>query len=270
MVATFHPLAEVSRRVAGERAVVRDLTPPGAEPHDVELTPAQVEAIERARLVVYVGAGFQPAVERVVRRAGPRALDVLTAVDVRMAADATGARDGRETDPHVWLDPRRMIRIAERVAEALAEVDPAGAEAYLAGARTIAGELEALDAEMAAGLKNCDRRVIVSSHAAYGYLADRYGLVQHALAGVSPESEPNPRRLAELADLMAEQGVTTVFTAPSEPDAAARALAQEAGARVAVLNPLETLSDAELRAGKTYTSVMRENLTTLRVALGCR
>jgi zinc transport system substrate-binding protein len=249
VAASFAPLAEVARRVGGDRVEVRDLTPPGAEPHDVELRPDDVAALADADLAVVVGGGFQPAVEDAAdRRDGPT---------VRILAPGAA-------DPHVWLDPTAMARITGRVATALARIDPSGAAGYRARARAWEAELEALDRAFAQGLAHCRSRVIVTTHAAFGALAKRYGLRQEAVVGSSPEAEPDPARLDELVDLVRREGVTTVFTEPLAPRRLAATLARETGADVAVLDPVETLA-----RGADYVSVMRRNLAALRAALGC-
>lgn len=250
VVAGFAPLAEVARRVGGDGVVVTDLTPAGAEPHDLELGTDAVDAVEDADLVVYVGGGFQPAVEEVAERAEGTALDVL--------------RDGAGDDPHVWLDPTKLVGIVDDVAEALSDARPAGAEEFEANAAAYVAELEELDRELDAGLGTCERRLIVTAHAAFGHLAGRYDLVQRSIAGTAPDAEPDPATLAELADVVAEEGVTTIFTETLVAPDIAETLARESGVTTAVLDPIEGLA-----RGSTYASAMRRNLAALRSALGC-
>lgn len=250
VVAAVYPLAFAAEQVGGTSIEVRDLTPVGAEPHDLELGARDIQAIRAADLVVYLGHGFQPALEDALAdRTGP-SLDVLA---------GQGAALGQENglDPHVWLDPRRYARIARAIARELG--DPASAEPFVA-------RLEALDAELERGLARCARREIVTSHAAFGYLARRYRLVQVPLTGVAPEVEPSPRDLESLVDLVRAHGATTIFSEPLLPGDLAETVAREADARVAVLDPLEGLTADE---GADYLSVMRTNLATLREALGC-
>ena len=245
VVAALYPLAWAAEEIAGERYRVVDLTPPGAEPHDVELSPRDVEAIRDADLVVYAGGGFQPAVEDAVAdRDGP-SLDVS---------------DG-ERDVHVWLDPVRFAAAARALGEALGRP---------AAARRLARSIDSLHREYEAGLRSCERRTLVSSHAAFGQLAARYGLTARSLAGTSPEAEPVPRELERLVDDVRAAGVTTVFTEPLVSDRLAETVAREAGVEVATLDPIEGLSEERLDAGEDYASVMRDNLDALRKALGCR
>ncbi len=257
-VASFYPLAEAAGRVGGEHATVTDLTPAGSEPHDLELAPAQVDAVEDADVVFYLGGGFQPSVERAARRTQGRAVDLLRAVD------------HRPDDPHVWLDPARMRVIVEHMRDVYVDVDPPSATAYRSNAETYAAELDDLDRAFREGLAECERREIVTSHDAFGYLATRYDLTQHAVSGLSPESEPDPGRISELADLVRSRGVTTVFYESLVSPRVAETLAREANVRTAVLNPLEGLTREQARRSETYLSVMRDNLQALRTALGCR
>jgi zinc transport system substrate-binding protein len=250
VVAGFYPLAWAAEQVAATAEVdfeIVNLTPAGAEPHDLELSPRDAETVRDAEVVLYVGGGFQPALEdAVAERTGP-SLDVLFAAD--------------ESDPHVWLDPVRFARIVSEVADALGAASTAGTS-FL--------ELNALDDEYRRGLENCERRELVTSHAAFGHLAERYGLEQIALTGTSPEAEPSPRELEQLAERVRESGATTVFAEPLVSDRVAQTIAREVGAEVAVLDPLEGLSEERLDAGEDYLSVMRDNLAALRGALGCR
>jgi len=252
VVAAFAPLAEVAERVGGGGVTVTNLTPAGAEPHDLELTTEQVDDLLDADVVLYLGDGFQPAVEEASERTEGARIDLL---------------EGEEgEDPHVWLDPQAMARLVERVRDALVEADGDGADGYRQRAAVYVDELRDLDADYEAGLAECDRRVIVTAHDAFGRLAERYDLEQVAVAGLSPEAEPDPRRLAEIADEVRARGVTTVFTEALVPPEIAETLAREAGVRTDLLDPIENF------AGPTddYVSVMRQNLDVLRQALGCR
>lgn len=254
VVAAFYPVAEAARRVGGPGVHVDDLTPAGVEPHDLELTSREVDRLEDADVVLYVGGGFQPAVETVARKRGRAAIDVRPA--------AVRGSD----DPHFWLDPVLYREAVDAVARALS----ARVAGVPARQRAFDAQLQALDREMRATLSSCARKVIVTSHAAFGHLATRYGLRQESIAGVSPEAEPDADRLASLARLVERTGTTTIFTESLVSPRVADALAREAGVRTAVLDPLEGLSASERRAGDDYVSVMRRNLATLAAALGCR
>jgi zinc transport system substrate-binding protein len=251
IVASFYPLAWAAERIAADTVQVVNLTPPGAEPHDVELTPQDVEQIRDADLVVYLGHGFQPAVEDVAADRDGASLDVLN--------DAG--------DLHVWLDPLAFVDIVQRLATLADQLGLAGDRG---AAEYLAGELRGLDVQYRRGLADCDRRVLVTTHAAFGRLAARYGLTELSLSGRMPESEPGPRELEELVKKVRASGATTVFSEPLVSDRVAETVAREAGAQVASLDPIEGLSEKRLAAGEDYLSLMRENLATLRKALGCR
>jgi zinc transport system substrate-binding protein len=258
VAASFYPAFELATRVGGDHVEVRNLTPPGAEPHDLELTTDQVDAVLDAGLVVSLGGGFQPALEDALAgRDGPT-LDLLTAV---LGEDA----EGGDVDPHLWLDPSLMSIAAAEVAEALGRVDGEHAADYRARARTFQDELGALDSEMRLGLRGCDRDLIVTAHDAFGRLALRYGLRVEAIAGISPEAEPDPARLEELVRLVEREHVTTIFTETLVSPEVAETLAREAGVRTRVLDPIEGVTEA----GEDYLSLMRGNLAELREALGC-
>jgi zinc transport system substrate-binding protein len=253
VVAAFYPLAFAAEQVAGPGVDVVDLTRAGEEPHDLELSPRDVARIQKAKLVVYAGRGFQPAVEDAVQgRSGP-SLDVLDRVRLRGTGD--------DVDPHVWLDPVRYAQVTRAIASALGE--PARAAPFVR-------RLDALDGELARGLERCERRTIVTSHAAFGYLAARYGLRQVALVGLAPEAEPSPATVARLADTVRATGASTVFTEPLVAPELADTVAREAGAVTATLDPLEALTPTEEGSGADYFDVMRMNLAALQKALGCR
>ena len=269
VVASFYPLAEAASKVGGDLVSVQNLTPPGVEPHDLELAPDDIEAIANADVIVYLGGGFQPAVEDALAEAEHAVtVDALNSVATN-AAPASEAEEGLTVDPHVWLDPARFEEIVRAVADALAKADPANEATYAANAQAYIAKLAALDEEFRAGLSDCARTTIVTSHEAFGYLADAYGLTQVGILGLSPEAEPDPRRLAELRDLVEREGVTTIFAEELVSPKVAETLASEAGVQVAVLNPIESLTDAQEKAGEDYLSVMRGNLDTLRKALDC-
>lgn len=257
VAAGFYPYEFVASRVGGPDARVVNLTEAGGEPHDLELSPQQVASLATTDLVVYA-AGFQPAVDQAVeQQAGDRALDVLGTVELRPGPGGQG-------DPHVWLDPVRLAGVAAAVAERLGQRSPGQAEAFRQRARELDGELRTLDAELRQGLARCERREVVTSHDAFGYLTAAYGLEQVPIAGLSPDDEASPQRLVEVATLARQRGVTTVFFEQLVSPKVAESLAREVGAQAAVLDPLE----GPPRTGD-YLSAMRTTLTTLRAALGC-
>jgi len=258
----FYPLAYVAERVGGSLVDVENLTQPGAEPHDLELTVQETVTIARADVVVYE-KGFQPAVDAGVEQGTEGvALDAATVVDLRPVA---GQPD--ETDPHFWHDPLRLAKLADAVADELGRADPGHRATYRANARDLAADLAALDRQFATGLARCARQTVVTSHDAFGYLA-KYGLAVEPITGLSPDAEPTPADLARLQDLIREQDITTVFSERLVSPKLADTLAGDLGIRSAVLDPIEGLSDAS--ADEDFVSLMRANLTALEQANGCR
>ncbi len=266
VVAAFYPLQFVVDQVGGEFVSVANLTPAGTEPHDLELTPRDAASLQDAQLVVYL-AGFSPAVdEAVASMAGTRAFDVAADARLDLTADAH-ADEPSGVDPHFWLDPLRLADVADATALRLSELDPDHAAVFAANAAALRDALEALDGEFADGLSACADTNLVTSHEAFGYLAARYGFEQVGITGLTPEDEPSPATLAEIADFVRANSVTTIYYETLVDPAIAETLAAETGATAAVLDPLEGLSDAS--AGSDYFEVMRSNLANLRTGQRC-
>ncbi|WP_374455912.1 metal ABC transporter substrate-binding protein [Nocardioides sp.] len=276
-VASFYPLAWVTEQVAGDGWTVDNLTQPGQEPHDLDLSIAQTAALEQADLVV-LEEGFQPAVDAAAETTDADVVDAAAVVDLLPAsedahdhehADEGEGEEGHDhgdVDPHFWLDPLLVADLADAVADQLGEVDPDNARAYADNAAGLRAELETLDEEYVAGLASCERTTTVVSHQAFGYLA-RYGLDFEPIAGLSPDAEPTAADLAHLQELITEDGVTTVFSERLVSPKLAETLADDMGVTTAVLDPIEGLSDDT--SGEDYLSLMRENLTELQQANGC-
>ncbi|QWC85811.1 metal ABC transporter substrate-binding protein [Nocardioidaceae bacterium] len=299
VVAAFYPLAWVSEQIAGDRADVVNLTTPGGEPHDLELGVQQTSEVSAADLVVYE-AGFQPAVDAAIaQQLDGVALDVAEVVELEPfeehgeehgeehadehagedhadehADEHAGEHAGEDhdhgdlgdLDPHFWQDPARMAELASAVGERMAALDPDGAEAYEANTDRVVASLEELDQAYTDGLARCERDVVVTNHDAFGYLT-RYGLEFEPVTGISPDAEPTAGDLARLQDLIAEEGITTVFYERLVSPQTARVLAADTGVETAVLDPLEGLTDET--ADEDYLSLMRENLAALERANGC-
>lgn len=265
VVAAFYPVAEAARQVGGDTVAVHDLTPAGVEPHDLELRPSDVGRLRSADLILYLGGGFQPALEDAIEALpSRRAVDLLDGIALRKGAE------GEPTDPHVWLDPLLMTRIVERISAEMSSLAPGERTAFEADVRTYTQALAELDRTMDQTLRTCTRRELVTAHAAFGYLAARYGLEQIPISGVTPEAEPSPQRLREVAELAEEHGVTTIFFETLVDPRVAEALARIVGARTAVLNPIEGLTDEQREGGESYLTLMRANLAGLADGLGCR
>ncbi len=281
VAAAFYPLQWAAERVGGEHVEVTGLTKPGAEPHDLELTPKAVGGLARADVVVYL-AGFQPAVdEAVTTQAADAGFDVTADADLTLAATDDGHDHAGETadeheehadeagakDLHFWLDPVRFQSVVTALGERFASADQEHTLAYRANAEALVADLRTLDGELEAGLARCRSDELVTGHAAFAYLADRYGLSQEGIAGLTPESEPDAATLRELVAHVRQHGVTTVYSETLVDPGLAETLGRETGAAVAVLDPLEGLTDAS--TGADYLAVMRSNLAVLERGQGC-
>ena len=282
VLTSVYPLQYVVEQVGGDLVEVTSVAPSG-DPHTVELSPRQLRDFSTADVVVYV-SGFQPAVdEAVAERAPEHAVDAADVARLMPLPEGAGHDDegeedddhgeeedtddhSDELDPHFWLDPSRLAAVGHQVAEALAAADPAHADDFVAGAERLEADLGSLAEELRTGLAECERDIIVTSHAAFGYLTELVGLEQLGVSGVDPEGEPSPARLREVRSLITELGVTTFFTEPMADPGVAESLAGDLGVEVEVLDPVETLVDP----ATDYRDVMQSNLAALRTGLGCR
>lgn len=251
VVASFYPLAFAAEQVGGEAVSVENLTPPGAEPHDLEVSPGDVSKIKSADLVLLLGQGFQPQLEDAAG-SGPDVVALLDTPALDLHPDG---------DPHVWLDPIRYMKIVERFGVVLGR--PAAASRLLV-------RLRKLDREYRRGLADCPRREIVTSHEAFAYLTERYGLHQIAITGLNPEAEPTPQALKETVEVVRASHATTVYFERLVSPRLAETVARETGTRTAVLDPIEGLTDTERNEGGDYFTLMRANLRALQTGLGCR
>ena len=273
VVASFYPIEYFARRIGGDRVEVFNPVPPGAEPHDLELSPRTIERIQASDVLLYLGGGFQPAIDRsleTLEGSGLTAVDVSEGITKVPAVTEAGETEAGGLDPHVWLDPLNARVMADNIEKALVEADPANEAIYRANADQLRAELDALHAEFERGLANCTHKEIVTSHAAFGYLARRYGLVEVPIAGLSPEAEPSPARLNEIIRFVREHGVEYVFFETLASPRVAEVIANETGAKTLVLNPIEGLTEEQAAAGEDYFSLMRQNLANLRTGLNCK
>jgi zinc transport system substrate-binding protein len=270
--ASFYPLQWMAERVGGAQLDVGSLTPPGAEPHDLELTPSDVASVAGADVVVYL-ADFQPAVDDAVADVdADKRFDAAEFADLSLTYTPIeeGEKETEEAgavDPHFWLDPTRLGAVATAFADYLSGIDPANAETYEANAATLQAELGELDDELEEGLATCKNKDLVTSHNAFGYLADRYGLEQVGITGLTPEDEPSPADLAAVSDFVREHDVRTIYFETLVSPDIAEAIAGETGATTDVLDPIEGLNDES--QGDNYLEIMRSNLTNLRAGQPC-
>ena len=254
---SFYPIAYLAEAIGGEHVSVTSVTPANVEPHDFELSPKDVTSLSSAKVVLYV-AGFQASMDDAVSQvSGPSVTDLSGVVDLRH-------HDGA-LDPHFWLDPSRMQKAADAVEKALAAADPQHAGDYEANLKALTATLTDVDTSYTQGLSQCERTTFITSHAAFGYLADRYHLTQAPISGIDPESEPSPADLAAIKQVVQSTGTTTIFTEELVSPKTAQALASETGTTTKVLNPLESAPDSG-----DYASEMKNNLSELRTALACK
>lgn len=293
VMASFYPLQYLAEKIGGEHVSVTSLTPEGAEPHDLDLSPKMVDSLSSADAVVYL-AGFQSAVDEAIEQQAPKTvIDVSPAAElVEAGTDAnhpseeeeeatdeaqSGETEGHDheghehhhdmsADPHFWLDPTRMAKAATLVGDKLAEADSAHADVYKANAKALAEELNTLSDTLVTKTSSCKVKTFVTAHTAFGYLADRTGLTQVGISGLDPESSPSPARLAEIAQIAKEQGVTTIFTEALIDPKVAQTLADDLGITTAVLDPIESQTDAS----KDYAATMNSNIDALTKALDCQ
>jgi zinc transport system substrate-binding protein len=264
VVATIYPLWDLARQVAGDRAEVVSLVPPGVEPHDWEPSARDVTVGQRATVFIHSGTGLDASATRLLAglRGGTRVIDASIGLDL--------LRQGAGVDPHVWLDPTLARTQVQTIANGLAQADPAGGPVYLENAAAFVARLDALDQAFTAGLRDCARRELVTSHAAFAYLARRYSLTQVPIMGVAPEAEPSPADLAAIVQTARRLKVTHVFFEPLVSPRLAQTLAREIGATALPLDPIEGASREQAAAGTGYVELMQANLANLRVGLGCR
>lgn len=263
VVATIYPLWELAHHVAGDRAEVVSLVPPGVEPHDWEPSARDVTVVQRATVFIHSGTGLDAWAARLLAGLSGRTRVIDASIGLSLL------RQGGSVDPHVWLDPTLARAQVQTIANGLTQADPAGGPAYLQNAAALAARLDALDQAFAAGLRDCARRELVTSHAAFAYLARRYGLTPVPVMGPAPEAEPSPADLAAIVQTARRLKVTHVFSEPLMSPRLAQTLAREIGATTLPLDPIEG-SSREQAAGKGYVELMQANLTNLRVGLGCR
>jgi zinc transport system substrate-binding protein len=270
--ASFYPLQWMVEQIGGGHVDVENLTKPGAEPHDLELTPSDVAAVADADLVVYL-SGFQPAVDDAVANSEATVFDAADAADLDLTF--TPIEEGEQhddeagaVDPHFWLDPSRLTAVAKAFTETLGDQDPGNRETYQQNLAALTAKLDELDQDFTDGLADCANQDLVTSHNAFGYLARRYGLNQVGITGLTPEAEPSAGQLAAVTDFVDAHDVQTIYFETLVSPAIAKTVASETGAKTAVLDPLEGLNDDS--EGNDYLEVMRANLANIEAGQPCR
>ncbi|MET9292450.1 metal ABC transporter substrate-binding protein [Streptomyces sp. NPDC003077] len=288
VTASFYPMEFLAKEIGGNHVAVTTLTSPGTEPHDLELSPRQTADLGESDVIVYL-KGLQPAVDGVVEQSGVRhTVDAASLTTLEKHGDevdghAHGSGDAHEAghdehghdheaggnDPHIWLDPVRFAQVAKGVGKAFADADPGHKADYTKNTDALVKKLDGLDATFRDGLKNKSSDTFITTHAAFGYLAERYGLVEEAISGLDPESgDVSGSRVKELQKLAKDHHVSTVFFETLTSPATAKTLAKDIGVKTDVLDPIEGITDDS--KGTDYLKVMESNLAALRKALGAK
>ena len=276
VLATIFPLYDMAKGVAGGRAQVSLLLPPGANPHSWEPRPSDMLRIRDADVVIMVGAGLEPWAQELIRQKQNGHPLVLEASEgaplIHLRAHAhEGERHARGVDPHVWLDFSWDKVLVDRICAALSDLDPGGRETYERGRDAYKERLDRLISAYREGLSGCaSRKLVVGGHGAFNYLARSYGLEQVSLYGLSPDARPTPRRLAEVVELVEKEGIRGIFFEETVSDRLARVIAEETGARILTLSPGASLTQEQIRSGIGFVELMYNNLKHLQEGLGCR
>ncbi len=282
IVASFYPLEFLAQEIGGSAVTVTSIVPNGIEPHDYEPTPQDIQKIYASDILVYLGAGLDPWAEKLAPELQERGIGIVKiseGVTLREGAGHDEHEEGEAeeehesdehtTDPHIWLDPVLMKQQVTLVERALKEKDPQNASVYASNREKVQTALAELDAAYRASLSACRQTTVISSHAAFNYLAARYNLTVESISGLSPEGEPSPKTLASLTLLARRNNIKYILMESLVSPKLAETLASETGTQTIVFNPLEGLTPAEQAEGKTYFTIMRENLKTLQKALEC-
>lgn len=283
VVATIFPVYEFARNVAGDRAEVTMLLPPGVEPHSFEPRPEDIVRVHKADLLVMTNPAMEPWAGGLVQGSGSTTLTVVdasrgarllkTAGDADHDHDHDGEKGHRHggIDPHLWLDFANARVMVDNIAAALEARDPANREYYRANAAAYGEKLAALDARYRAGLATCAKRTFLhGGHFAFGYLANRYGLTYESAYAASADAEPTPAKLAALVKKIRQEGLKVIYTEELLDPRTAETIARETGAAVLMLNGAHTIGRDDLARGVTFLSLMERNLENLRVGLQCR
>jgi len=279
VAASFYPLAEFASQIGQDKVAVTNLTPAGAEPHDFDPSPQDIAALQNSKVFIYNGAGLESWVNRVLpdlQKNGvitvnaSQGITLLQGISEEASASVQPSIDPALADPHFWLDPVLAQQEVQTIAHALSAADPSNRAFYEANAAAYQQKLQELDAAFRQKLSSCMQKDIVTSHAAFGYMAKRYAFTMLPIAGLSPDEEPAPKRLAQIAEFARAHSVHYIFFETLVSPRLSQTVASEIGAQTITFNPLEGLTPEELQQGKNYLTVQRENLQNLSTALSCR
>ncbi len=266
---SFYPLAYIASEVGGLRVSVRDLLPPGGEPHSIEPSPRDFALLGESDIFLYNGAGFEPWVEKWQKGSFARPSKTVSMVEELSLSSVPLIIRERETDPHVWLDPVLFKQKVEIVRDALIAINPINADEYRANASLLDIAISGLDKKFRDGLRSCAKDSIITSHDAFGYLARQYNFKVIPIAGISPDEEPSPKVLASIIETARAKNIQHIFFEAKVGPKLSEVIAREIGGKTLILNPLENLTPNEVQLGEDYISLMEKNLENLRIALEC-
>ena len=270
VVASYYPLYDFARQVGGNLVNVTNVTPAGAEPHDYEPSPRTLATAQAAPVFIYNGASqMEPWAQGFLAGYRHTTIKASSGIALQQMASEDDASNQAQ-DPHFWLDPVLAQQIVANIRDGLSRADPTHAAHYAANATAYLAQLRRLDHDFAAGLQQCQTRTFITSHAAFGYLAQRYHLDVRSIAGLTPDEEPSASKLAELTNLMRTQNLHYIFFESLVSPRLAATIATETGAKTLVFDPIEGVSERAQAQGQNYLSIQRQNLANLRIAGTCR
>ena len=268
VVTSFYPLYFFAHRIGGDKADVTNITPAGSEPHDYEPTPQDMAKIEKSQLVVLNGGHLEAWGDDVEKNIDPKNTAIVVAGE-GLTTQQVEEEGETITDPHVWLSPLLAEKMVDKITEGFVKADMGNKDYYQANGSALKQDLARLDTAYRSGLTSCQSKDIITSHAAFGYLATTYGLNQVPIAGLSPDAEPSSQELIDIAAFAKKNNVKYIFFESLVSPKLAQTVATEVGAQTLVLNPIEGLTDEELAENKTYLTEMQSNLDHLKIALRC-
>jgi len=270
VTASYYPLYDFARQVGGDKVNVVTMTPAGAEPHDYEPSPQALIDAHNAKVFIYNGGPMEPWVDSFLSDYKNIAVNASQGITLEKTDEDDGHAHDVASDPHFWLDPVLAQQIVNTIRDGLSKADPANSSYYASRANSYNEKLAELDRSFADGLASCTLNTAISSHGAFSYLAHRYGFTVISIAGIEPEDEPSPAKMAELTNLVKQKGIKYIFFESLVSPRLAQTIALETGAETLVFDPIEGLSAEDQSKGRDYLSVQYDNLKNLRTALECR
>src|SRR3989338_10322652 len=263
---SFYPLYFFTQQIAGDKADITNITPAGAEPHDYEPTAQDIAKIENSKLLVLNGGGLETWGDDIKQNLESKNTVIVTTGE-GLTNQQVVEEEENMTDPHIWLSPQLSKEIVDRITNGFVQIDPANKSYYQLHADTLKAKLDNLDKEYKQGMASCTQKNIITSHAAFGYLATAYGLNQVPITGLSPDAQPSPRQLADIVKFTRANNVKYIFFESLVSPKLSNTIATEVGAKTLVLNPIEGLTNEEISQGKSYFTEMQQNLVNLKIAL---